>query len=32
MLGGLILLVTFFASFCAGYGVRAWRSYKRRLL
>ncbi|KJC62737.1 hypothetical protein UP10_00695 [Bradyrhizobium sp. LTSPM299] len=32
MLGALILLTTFFAGFFAGYGARAWRSYKRRML
>jgi hypothetical protein len=30
MLALLILLMTFVAGFCLGYGVRAWRSRKHR--
>jgi hypothetical protein len=30
MLALLILLVTFVAGFCLGYGTRAWRSHKHR--
>ena len=30
MIPGLILSLIFFAGFLAGYGVRAWRSHKRR--